>query len=220
MSDAAKTASKPSEKPVGPQEPVVEQITHGSLMEAVLAVQAEALKLPTTAVNPHFGNKYVSLAVLMAQTLPLLNKHGLAWMAFPCRDDDGEPILQYELHHIRSGEERVGKMLLLSAKNDPQGQGSAITYARRYSLMAVLGLVADPDDDGNAAAESRRRQQEARHTPLTLSEDQVIRMRNEITQAGHVPSEVYRSLGIAVESEMTPEQAHRVKAFIERGTPS
>jgi hypothetical protein len=44
-------------------------------------------------------------------------------------------------------------MLLLLAKNDPQGQGSAITYARRYSLCSVLNLVADDDDDGQAAAQ-------------------------------------------------------------------
>jgi hypothetical protein len=46
-------------------------------------------------------------------------------------------------------------MPLLLAKSDPQGQGSAITYARRYALMAVLGLVADEDDDGNKASAAK-----------------------------------------------------------------
>jgi hypothetical protein len=46
-------------------------------------------------------------------------------------------------------------MLLCAAKRDPQGQGAAITYARRFAYMSVLGLVADKDDDGNAATRAR-----------------------------------------------------------------
>jgi hypothetical protein len=63
--------------------------------------------------------------------------------------------LTYILVHAESGTELRGEMALLPAKADPQGQGSAITYARRYALMAVLGLVADEDDDGNEGSKKK-----------------------------------------------------------------
>jgi hypothetical protein len=72
-------------------------------------------------------------------------------MTFPSRDDDG-PTLRYSLVHAESGEAVSDTMPLLLGKDDMQGFGSAVTYARRYALCAVLGLVADEDDDGNAAA--------------------------------------------------------------------
>ena len=121
------------------------------LLSAILAVQAEVGTLPKDATNPHFKSRYTPLDTIVEKVGPVINKHGLVWMTLPVRDDNGEPALTYRLAHAASGEVLEGTMPLLLAKRDAQGLGSAITYARRYSLCSVLNLVADDDDDGNGA---------------------------------------------------------------------
>lgn len=121
------------------------------LAAAVLGVQTDAPDLHFDAANPHFKNKFLSLHGLTEALRPVLVKHGLVVLQFPTQVD-GQPALRTKLVHAESGESEEDTMLLAAAKLDPQGQGSAITYARRYSLMAILGLVADEDDDANAAS--------------------------------------------------------------------
>jgi hypothetical protein len=137
-----------------------------TLLEAILAVQRAAPKLQKNAINPHFKSRFISLDTLMGEVMPLVNGQDLVWLTLPGRDEHG-PTLDYQLIHAPSGEKLDGRMSLMLAKADPQGQGSAITYARRYSLMAVLGLVADEDDDGNSA--SRKADKPAARKPANGS---------------------------------------------------
>ena len=123
----------------------------GTLLEAILAVQAEVGPIAKDAINPAFKSKYTTLGTIVETVGPILNKYGLVWLTFPERNDNG-PTLRYQLAHVASKETTGGVMPLLLTKQDPQGLGSALTYARRYSLCAVLNLVADDDDDGNAGS--------------------------------------------------------------------
>ncbi len=120
-----------------------------TLLSALLAFQADAPELREDATNPHFKSRYLSLHALMEAVRPVLTRHGLVWITKPGHSPDVGPCLGYRLAHAPTGESIEGIMPLLAKAGDPQGQGSALTYARRYSLMAVLGLVADDDDDGN-----------------------------------------------------------------------
>lgn len=124
----------------------------GGLWRALLAVQAEAPTLQKSAINPHFSSSYVPLDKLHEVVIPIINRNGLVWVTCPAVAEDSSPALQYRLVHVDSGESIDGLMPLVLDKATPQGQGSAITYSRRYALMAVLGLVSDSDDDGNAAS--------------------------------------------------------------------
>lgn len=128
------------------------------LAKALLAFQKAAPDLQRDAINPHFGKKFLSLNGLMDKVLPVANECGLVISQWPCVIENGDsgpkPALRTIITHAESGEVSTDVMLLMPGKDDPQGQGSAITYARRYSLMAALGLVADEDDDGNAATGS------------------------------------------------------------------
>ncbi len=127
------------------------------LAKALLAFQKAAPDLHRDATNPHFKSKFLSLEGLMGQVLPVANAHGLVISQWPCVIENGSgptPALRTRLTHADSGETVEDVMLLMLVKDDPQGQGSGITYARRYSLMAALGLVADEDDDGNRATRS------------------------------------------------------------------
>lgn len=125
------------------------------LVAALAAFQAEVKAIPKTADNPFFRSKYADLPTVVEAVQPLLTKNGLVVTQMPCLLTSGPDGLSDGLQTIlmhTSGQFIEATMLLHLPKLDPQGQGSAITYARRYSYMAVLGLVADVDDDGNAAS--------------------------------------------------------------------
>jgi hypothetical protein len=131
-----------------------------SLAAALLAFQQEAPGLVMDATNPHFRNKYASLDGIMAKVRPVLNKHGLVLTQTPTAMLDGSgnavPALTTRLTHAESGEHIEATMLLLLDKQNSQGLGSALTYARRYSITAFLALVGDEDDDGQAASQPPR----------------------------------------------------------------
>lgn len=121
------------------------------LVEALVKFQGEVGSIQKKSVGVH-GAKYAQLADVMKEVLPALNKNGLAVTQWPTQIE-GQPALRTILHHS-SGESIEDTMPLILPKQDPQGQGSAITYARRYSLASILGLVIDEDDDGQKATDS------------------------------------------------------------------
>lgn len=135
------------------------QVTPGrpegsQLAEALLAIQEAAPKLTRSAQGNVGGRsyRYVDLDALLDQVVPLYAEHQVNFRAMPCRDEHGEPAIRYRFTHVPSGEFEEDVMPLLLAKADPQGQGSAITYARRYVQLAVLNLAPGDDDDGAAAS--------------------------------------------------------------------
>lgn len=124
------------------------------LAKSLLKVQMEAPKLQESAVNPHFQSRYVPLEELMGQVLPLLNAHQLVLTQCPMVTETG-PGLRTTIEHTEAGEAlSFVTPLVTGEKVSMQAFGSAITYARRYALMSVLGLVADKDDDGQAASQT------------------------------------------------------------------
>lgn len=105
------------------------------------------------ATNPHFKSKYADLAACIEAVDDALLSNGIAVYQETSHDDSGVTVETVFLHE--SGETmRCGKLHVPAAKNDPQGYGSALTYARRYSLMAACG-IAPEDDDGNAASQNK-----------------------------------------------------------------
>jgi hypothetical protein len=131
------------------------------LAAAILAVQSEAPTLPrdktatVATAKGQYSYSYTDLATIVDKLAPILRQHGLVWSAFPTIAN-GAPALRYRLLHVPTGEADEDTMPLLLAKDDSQGMGSAITYARRYALVAVLNLIADEDDDGQTAAPYHR----------------------------------------------------------------
>jgi hypothetical protein len=108
---------------------------------------APALK---TSTNPHFRSKYVDLAGCIEAVVDALNAAGIALIQRTSEDSTGVTVETVFVHE--SGEMlECGKLHVPASKQDAQGYGSALTYARRYSLMAAAG-IAPEDDDGNAAS--------------------------------------------------------------------
>lgn len=117
--------------------------------------------------NPHFKSRYADLAACVEAVIDALNENGVALIQKTDLCEDGVIVETTFIHE--SGETlSAGKLHLPASKQDAQGYGSALTYARRYSLMAACG-IAPEDDDGNAATASapqRVMQQQLVRQPL------------------------------------------------------
>ena len=138
------------------------------LATALVAAQAEFSAVPKVSVNPFFKSKYAALPDVVQSASPVLAKHGLAVSQFITHDESGgDALLTYLIH--KSGQFMAYSMKLHLVKDDPQAQGSAVTYARRYSYMSALGLVADEDDDGNSASKPKTNFEAKRTTPSVAS---------------------------------------------------
>ncbi len=126
------------------------------IASALAKAQAEMGKALKAANNPHFRSKYADLGNVMDACLPALNANGIALIQ-PTGEGEQGRYVETMLIHGESGEVLSCRVPLIVAKNDMQGFGSAVTYARRYGLMAMAG-IAPEDDDGTAAAKSPPKQ--------------------------------------------------------------
>ena len=118
---------------------------------ALAAFQSEVKDPARDGENPHFRSKYVQIDGLLAAVRPILSKHGLS--VVQSTGGDGQDIsVTTEIMHTSGEWIRTDALILKAVKADPQGAGSAVTYGRRYSLSAALGVAWDDDDDGNAAS--------------------------------------------------------------------
>ena len=128
------------------------------LATAMAKAQAEIKAALKDSKNPHFKSSYADLTSVWDACRSALTKNGLSVIQIPNFDGD-EVWLETMLLHS-SGESITGRYPLRPQQQTPQGYGSALTYARRYSLAAMVGVVADEDDDGNAASAPRWGKQE------------------------------------------------------------
>lgn len=123
--------------------------TLGKISPALVAALGELRGVAKDSKNPHFKNDYASLEAVIETARPVLASHGLAFMQGLGEYVGGAMTVSTRILH-ESGEWIESDFQMPVAKSDPQGTASASTYARRYSLMGILGLPA-VDDDGEAA---------------------------------------------------------------------
>ena len=137
-----------------------------SIATALAAAQANMGKALKQSSNPHFRSKYADLGSVMDACLPALNERGIAVIQ-PTGENELGRFVETIMIHGESGEQLSCRVPLIVGKNDMQGYGSAVTYARRYGLMAMAG-IAPEDDDGNAAAKAAPKQE----APKKISAEQ------------------------------------------------
>jgi hypothetical protein len=124
-----------------------------AISAAFVKAQKEFGPALKTATNPHFKSRYADLSACVEAVIDALNNNGIALMQTTHPDDSGVTVETVLIHE--SGEMiKNGPLHVPASKQDPQGYGSALTYARRYSLMAACG-IAPEDDDGNAASKQK-----------------------------------------------------------------
>ena len=115
--------------------------------KALVAAVGELSNVAKTAANPYFKSKYAPLDAIIDATRPILKKHGLAVIQQPLFSEGTAGVETTIIHE--GGYSSTSTLLLPLKDQSPQGVGSAITYARRYALAAVLGIASEDDDDGN-----------------------------------------------------------------------
>lgn len=136
-----------------PDEPYVsgQSPTIGTLVASLINVQRELKPVSKDKENPFFNSRYADLGACMEAATEAYNKHDIAVIQRPLDTDGSTICIETILMHV-SGEFISGILRLKPVKADPQGLGSCLTYARRYALGAITGLITEEDDDGNAAS--------------------------------------------------------------------
>ena len=119
------------------------------IAKALSAAQGMIQGASKNSENPHYGHNYADLASVWDACRDALSKNNLAVFQTTRRTTQGIVLVTRLVHS--SGQWVQGELPINPVKNDPQGIGSCLTYMRRYSLAAMVG-VAPEDDDGNAAS--------------------------------------------------------------------
>jgi len=197
---------------------------------ALAKFNAKVQRIEKDSTNPHFKNKYASLDGIMDEVRPMLAEEGLSVLQMPS-GLDGRLKLTTMLIHTSGEWIESAPIEMQPVKSDPQGIGSATTYARRYSLCAFLGLsTGDLDDDGNGSSNvspapySPPRPSPAPNTPVLTGvssngntkpvSDAQIKLIGTTKSKKNIPDEAYRGIlsGFGVEStkDLTSSQASKV----------
>lgn len=130
------------------------KIEPATLAGAMAHAFAEIEGATKSANNPHFKSKYADLTAVIEAIKPALIKHGLFFTQRP-QPSEGGVTIETVIGHASGEEMSLGSLFVPANKNDAQGFGSALTYARRYALVTAFGVPVE-DDDGNAAAQGQR----------------------------------------------------------------
>lgn len=195
--------------------------TLASIAKALAAFQAEVKQPEKSAKNPHFKSNYVPLEGVVDVVNKFGPKHGLSYMQEPIYQDEKAGAQTMVMHE--SGEWILFEPLLLPVgqKATAQTAGSAITYARRYSLGSAFGIASEVDDDANSASDNANQnptKQQPRKQAPKVSETQIAVLRgiaDAIADKVNVENEeVYRKFNIA--GVQTVEDFEKVKANLNK----
>lgn len=151
------------------------------LAKALLNVQRQLQPIPKDAENLFTKSWYASLKSVMAACRDALLDNGIWLCQYPVPvDAPGCLGLMTKLTHAESGQWQSSLAVVPMPKTDPQGMGSAITYARRYALTAMLGMVTD-DDDGEGAKSVQKSESRAKRA---TNRSQTLKAHNPNTSQG------------------------------------
>lgn len=127
-------------------------LTIGKISEALSKAQGEMKAAHFDKENPHFKSRYATLSSIVDAIREPLSKNGLSYTQGIRKDFEGWTLTTLLMHS--SGQWISNIVPLIISKNDMQGLGSAITYARRFGLSSMVSAVAEEDDDGNASVKT------------------------------------------------------------------
>ena len=184
---------------------------------SIIAALAKALPELESAkknkANPAFKSKYADLAAVI-EALEPIRKHGLWYRQVLHESADGVNV---ETIYIHEGGDTLsaGSLYMPATKRDAQGFGSALTYARRYSLQSAFGLATE-DDDGNAAVKSTAPQQQfsAAQQPISAAEWGIIT--DLITQTSTDAKAFCEAFKIASVKDLLTSDFDRARAMLNK----
>ena len=151
-----------------------------TLIDALVKAQSEMSHAAFDQTNPHFKSKFASLKSVIDAVKPALNANGIAFVQKSVPMEHGIAVETVFYGH---GEElATGPVPVPVDRENAQGFGSALTYAKRYSLAMACGVAADQDDDGNAATKNSTGRKPQSVTKTVIEETGMIVDQNKRAQ--------------------------------------
>jgi hypothetical protein len=159
--------------------------------------------------NPFFKKKYAPLDKILAETRPLLGDNGLS-VVQDSYADNGSVFVNTILIHTSGEWIMTGPLAMTPDKPTPQGVGSALTYARRYALCAILGIAGEEDDDANTAEPKGNPASAANEPKPHINEKQAQLVHIWVTKAGLTETEIKDKYHITNFKELTKTQMDEI----------
>lgn len=135
------------------------------LAKAMIQVQQSLTPALKDAINSYTNSSYATLKSVMEVCRAALLNHGIWMTQYPVSVEKDHLGLVTKIVHSATGQWQLALIEMPLQKNDPQGYGSAMTYARRYGLSALLGIITEDDD----AESAMQRQKNENHQINPLS---------------------------------------------------
>lgn len=183
-----------------------------TLCAAMASAFAEIEGAAKDKANPAFRSRYADLPAVIDAIKPALVKHRLFFTQIT-HDQEGGVCVETVVHHESGESMSLGRLFVPASKRDAHGYGSALTYARRYSLMTAFGVPAE-DDDGNAAARSVSAAPAAPPALIDDTQGDLIAMLAD--EAGRALPDICRAYKIASIRDLTREQGEKLIARLRR----
>ena len=136
-----------------------------SINDDFVKALGELKNVAKNSINPHFRNRYASLDAILDAVRPSLASNGIALSQSPLFHEGCAGVTTRIIHV--SGKVWESTLVLPLKDQTAQGVGSAITYARRYAICAILGIAADDDDDGHEASKPEPKKVSENKPPAT-----------------------------------------------------
>ena len=178
------------------------------------AAFAEIEAATKEATNPHFKSKYADLGAIIGAIKPPLIKHGL-FVTQRCQPAEDGVSVETVLQHSSGEKESLGVLYVPANKRDPQGFGSALTYARRYALQTAFCVPVE-DDDGNAAAQSAPRAAASPRPTGFITEKQRDDLEALASEAGIPTQQVCDAYGVDDLARLPADKFDRAVSSLKR----
>ncbi len=160
------------------------------LAKSMIGVQQELVPALKDGVNDYTQSSYATLKSVMEVCKSILLSHGIWLTQYPVPVNSGNLGLVTKIVHAASGQWQSSLIEMPLAKSDPQGYGSAITYARRYGLSAMIGIITEDDDGERAMA---RTQEELKEVPAKPNKNLTRKTEHSFPKLDGVNYKIQRS---------------------------
>lgn len=169
------------------------------------------------ANNPHFKTKYADLGAVVNAIKPALVANGL-WFAQVNHEQSGGVCVETILCHSSGQQFSFGKLFVPAGKQDAQGYGSALTYARRYSLLTAFGVCPE-DDDGNAATAAPKIEPAPPKERYHITDEQRDELATLIDSYGYNIADICQGMGIKSLKDIWMDKFGPAKDFVNNFKP-
>lgn len=211
----------PSKKPAAAEtvEDALNALPGDTLHSAMARAFADIEAATKDAENPAFkaggkASKYANLGAIIAAVKPALVQNGL-WVTQRCQPAEDGVSVETVLHHKSGQDMSLGTLYVPANKRDPQGFGSALTYARRYAFQTAF-VVPTEDDDGNAGTSSYNQSTSGAAKSAFISEPQLKELQALADRAGVSAADISAVYKIPDLPSLPADKFERAKASLMR----